>query len=352
MPNTGADLGITRTDMNAATRPEGQQQSLEFTKREPLPAVVGVNAFYRTERGAAYLGDALELLRKLPEGSVNLVVTSPPYALHFKKEYGNVSKESYVKWFLPFAREIQRVLKKDGSFILNIGGSWNPKSPTRSLYQYKLLIALIEEIGFHLAQELYWYNPAKMPAPAEWVTVRRIRVKDSVEHVWWLGKTAWPKASNLNVLRAYSADMIRLNRRGVRETIRPSGHVIHKSWDKMKTEGAIPPNVIEQTAEDMLRFGNNAANDAYTIRCKAAGIKIHPARFPAALPSFFIRMLTEEGEIVLDPFAGSNTTGATAEGLNRQWLAIEAVREYLEASRFRFDCVDQSDPAKGETVSA
>src|SRR5439155_17165539 len=125
MPNTGADLGITRTGMNAATRPEGQQQSLEFTKREPLPAVVGVNAFYRTQRGAAYLGDALELLRKLPEASINLIVTSPPYALHFKKEYGNVSKDSYVKWFLPFAREIQRVLKKDGSFILNIGGSWN-----------------------------------------------------------------------------------------------------------------------------------------------------------------------------------------------------------------------------------
>src|SRR5437867_397745 len=123
MPNTGADLAIARTGMNAATGPKGQQQTLEFTKWERPPAVVGINAFYRTERGAAYLGDALELLRKLPEASVNLVITSPPYALHFKKEYGNVSKESYVKWFVPFAREIQRVLKKDGSFVLNIGGS-------------------------------------------------------------------------------------------------------------------------------------------------------------------------------------------------------------------------------------
>jgi site-specific DNA-methyltransferase (cytosine-N4-specific) len=245
-----------------------------------------------------------------------------------------------VDWFLPFAREVKRILKDDGSFVLNIGGSWNAKTPTRSLYQYKLLIALVEEVGFHLAQELYWYNPAKMPAPAEWVTVRRIRVKDSVEHVWWLAKSAWPKASNLNVLRPYSPDMIRLNRRGVRETVRPSGHVIHASWDKMKTAGAIPPNVLEETAEDMLKFGNNAANDVYTLRCKAAGIKIHPARFPAALPSFFIRMLTEEGEIVVDPFAGSNTTGATAEGLNRQWIAIEAVEDYLTASKFRFDAVE------------
>src|SRR6266566_5112528 len=148
MPNTGADLGITRTDMNAATRPEGQQQSLEFTKREPLPGVVGVNAFYRTERGAAYLGDALELLRKLPEGSVNLVVTSPPYALHFKKEYGNKDKTEYINWFLPFAREILRVLKDDGSFVLNIGGSYNQGTPTRSIYHFKLLVALVEEIGF------------------------------------------------------------------------------------------------------------------------------------------------------------------------------------------------------------
>jgi len=145
--------------------------------------------YYTTPAGAAYLADAREVLAELPDGSTNLVLTSPPYALHFKKEYGNVDKDGYLEWFLAFARQIYRVLADDGSFVLNIGGSYNKGMPTRSTYHFKLLIALVEEIGFHLAQECFWYNPAKMPMPAEWVTVRRIRVRDSVEYVWWLSKT-------------------------------------------------------------------------------------------------------------------------------------------------------------------
>lgn len=298
--------------------------------------------YYTTSYGVAYLGDSLELLQGMPGGSVNLVVTSPPYALHFKKEYGNVSKANYVEWFKPFAAEVFRVLKDDGSFVLNIGGSWNQGSPTRSLYHYKLLIALVEEIGFCLAQECYWYNPAKMPVPAEWVTVRRVRVKDSVEHVWWLSKTANPKASNLKVLKPYSPDMLRLNARGVRETIRPSGHVINASWDKLKAKGAIPGNVLEeQFPDDMLKFGNNSANDGYTLSCKDTNTKIHPARFPAALPAFFIKMLTDENDVVVDIFAGSNTTGAVAEKLERRWIAIELLVEYLGASKFRFESVEK-----------
>ncbi|HEV8370039.1 MAG TPA: site-specific DNA-methyltransferase [Pyrinomonadaceae bacterium] len=304
-------------------------------KRVSIPSF---KPYYRTGLGAAYLDDARNVLAELPANSVDAIITSPPYALHFKKEYGNVSKDDYVEWFLSFAGDFYRVLKEDGSFVLNIGGSYNKGLPTRSLYQYKLLIELVEKIGFHLAQELYWYNPAKMPMPAEWVTVRRIRVKDAVEHVWWLGKTPWPKANNRNVLKRYSADMIRLNSRGVRPTIRPSGHNIKRSFDKVDAGGAIAPNVFEENLpEDYLKFGNNAANDPYTMRCKAAGVKIHPARFPTALPEFFLKFLTNEGELVVDPFAGSNTTGAVAESLNRRWIAIETVKEYLEASKFRFE---------------
>jgi DNA modification methylase len=301
-------------------------------------SVPGFTAYYTTKLGAAYLGDASAILRAMPSDSVDAIITSPPYALHFKKEYGNVEKDAYVEWFLTFAREFYRVLKDGGSFVLNIGGSYNKGLPTRSLYQYKLLIELVDTIGFHLAQELYWYNPAKMPMPAEWVTVRRIRVKDAVEHVWWLSKTPWPKANNRYVLKPYSPDMIRLNSRGVRATVRPSGHNIKKSFDKVDPGGAIPSNVFEEAiAEDFLKFGNNAANDAYTLRCKEANVKIHPARFPPALPEFFMKLLTDEADVVVDPFAGSNTTGAIAESLNRRWIGIEMVQEYLDASKFRFD---------------
>ena len=291
--------------------------------------------YYETDLGSAYLEDAVQVLRSVPEASVNLVVTSPPYALHFKKAYGNVNKQDYVNWFLPFAREILRVLRPDGSFVLNIGGSYNKGAPTRSVYVYKLLIELVETVGFELAQEFFWYNPAKLPMPAEWVTVRRIRVKDAVEHVWWLSKSPWPKADNRNVLRSYSEDMLRLNRRGVRATVRPSGHNIKTSFDKIEAGGAIPPNVFEEPS-DLLKFGNNAANDSYTLQCKESGIKIHPARFPASLPEFFMKFLTDEGDVILDPFAGSNTTGAVAEAMGRRWIAIESIEEYLAASKFRF----------------
>jgi len=226
--------------------------------------------YFRSTRGAAYLGDSLEMLRQLPSGSVNLVVTSPPYALHFKKAYGNETKDRYVEWFLPFAHEIRRILTDDGSFVLNIGGSYNKGIPTRSLYHFRLLISLVDEVGFHLAQELFWYNPAKMPMPAEWVTVRRIRVKDSVEYVWWLSKTPHPKASNLQVLKEYSEDMLRLNRRGIRGTVRPSGHVIRESFNQIGAVGSIPPNGIdadEETApKSMMHMGNNAVTDLYTNR--------------------------------------------------------------------------------------
>lgn len=301
------------------------------------------NPLYQTPLGGAFIGDSAELLSEIPDNSVSLVFTSPPYALHFKKEYGNAHKKDYVAWLLPFARQIHRILKDDGSFVINIGGSYNEGTPTRSLYHFHLLIALVEEVGFHLAQECFWYNPAKMPMPAEWVTVRRIRVRDSVEYVWWLSKTPWPKATNLAVLKEYSPDMIRLNRNGVKSAVRPSGHKIRSSFDKIAAGGSIPPNVIEvmigdqQSPESMLRFGNNASNDSYTKRCKELGLKVHPARFPAALPEFFVKMLTEEYDMVIDPFAGSNTTGFIAERLNRRWIAIERVAEYLEASKARFE---------------
>lgn len=282
---------------------------------------------YRTGSGEMYLGDAAKLLERLPPGSMNAVITSPPYALHFKKEYGNVAKDAYVEWFRPFAEGIHRVLADDGSFVLNIGGSYNAGSPTRSLYHFRLLIMLCDEIGFHLAQECFWYNPAKLPTPAEWVNVRRMRVKDSVEYVFWLSRKPFPKANNRNVLTEYSADMLRLIERGYRAKERPSGHKITTKF-QVNRGGAIPSNLIER--------GNNESNSGYIKRCAESGLKPHPARFPAALPEFFINFLTDPGDRVLDPFAGSNTTGAVAQSLGRRWLAFELDERYVQNSRLRF----------------
>jgi len=282
---------------------------------------------YSTPFGAMVNGDSAEALGALPKESVDLVVTSPPYALHFKKEYGNANKEAYVAWFRPFAAQILRVLKPEGSFVLNIGGSYNQGTPTRSLYHFRLLLMLCDELGFHLAQECFWFNPAKLPSPAEWVNVRRIRIKDSVEYVWWLSKTAFPKADNRQVLAEYSDDMRRLLKRGYRAKKRPSGHNITKKF-AFDRGGSIPSNVLER--------GNNESNSEYIRLCDDFGMKPHPARFPAALPEFYIKLLTRPGDLVVDPFAGSNTTGAVAERLQRRWLAFELEPRYVENSRLRF----------------
>lgn len=282
---------------------------------------------YETSYGAAYLGDSSALLASLPAESVNLVITSPPYALHFKKEYGNVDKADYVEWLRPFGEEIYRALAPDGSFVLNIGGSYNQGSPTRSLYHFKVLLMLCEEVGFRLAQECFWYNPAKLPTPAEWVNVRRLRIKDSVEYVWWLSKTDWPKADNSRVLVDYSNDMKRLLSRGYRPKRRPSGHVITTKFLQDRG-GSIPSNLIER--------GNNESNSNYIRDSAEAGFKAHPARFPRALPEFFTRLLTNVGDLVVDPFAGSNMTGAVAENLHRRWLAFEIRQDYLDGSKVRF----------------
>jgi site-specific DNA-methyltransferase (cytosine-N4-specific) len=274
-----------------------------------------------------YLGDSRDLLRQMPEESVDLVVTSPPYALHFKKEYGNVDKSQYVLWFRSFAEEIHRILKPTGSFVLNIGGSYNAGSPTRSLYHFRLLLMLCDELKFHLAQECFWYNPAKLPSPAEWVNVRRVRIKDSVEYVWWLGKTPSPKADNRRVLVEYSPDMKRLLTRGYRAKDRPSGHKITSKFGADRG-GSIPSNLLER--------GNNESNSNYIRLCEEHGLKPHPARFPAALPEFFIKLLTEPRDLVLDPFAGSNTTGAVAERQDRRWIGFELEPKYVASSRLRF----------------
>lgn len=306
---------------------EGTRPSRLRKQADHPSSLVPIPSTYRTNLGAAYAADSLAILMTVPEKSINAVITSPPYALHFKKEYGNADKDDYVEWLLPFAKAIKNALTDDGSFILNIGGSYNQGSPTRSLYHFKLLIALVEEVGFHLAQECFWYNPAKLPAPAEWVNVRRERIKDSVEYVWWLSRSPQPKADNRKVLVPYSRDMLRLIEKGFRPKKRPSGHNITHKFAKDRG-GAIPSNLVVR--------GNNESNSDYIRACKDLGIKVHPARFPAELPRFFMNLITDPGDVVLDPFAGSNTTGMVAEESGRRWLSIDIDESYVKASKVRF----------------
>jgi DNA modification methylase len=325
----------------------------EHQEMPPMIALPNEKPYFSTSLGHAYLGDSLKLLPKLPDNSVDLVCTSPPFALLRKKAYGNVHADEYVAWFLEFAKEIARILKPTGSFIIDIGGTWVKGHPVRSLYHYELLLKLCEEkeeggLGFFLAQELYWYNPAKLPTPAEWVTVRRERVKDAVNTVWWLSVREHPKANNRRVLKAYSESQLHLMQYGYKAKLRPSEHDISEHFGK-DNNGAIPPNIIngleDETEEigdpvlvptNVISASNTASNDQYLRLCREHNVNPHPARFPRQLPEFAIGLCTEPGDVVLDPFAGSNMTGYIAEKMGRQWLAFEQTEEYLKGAGFRF----------------
>lgn len=285
---------------------------------------------YATRLGAAYCGDSRELLAILPDKSVNLVMTSPPFALQRQKEYGNKDQSEYIAWLAEFAHLVYQKLTDDGSFVLDLGGAYRKGVPARSLYNFRVLLHFCDDIGFHLAEDFYWFNPSKLPSPIEWVNKRKVRAKDSVNTVWWFSKTENPKADVTKVLVPYSERMKKLlddPEAFYDPKKRPSGHDISKGFGK-DNGGAIPSN--------LLQISNSESNGAYLAGCKSAGLKAHPARFPAKLPEFFIRFLTEPGDLVLDIFAGSNTTGSVAEVEDRRWLAFDENREYLAASAFRF----------------
>ena len=301
---------------------------------------------YTTDLGAAYIADSRTLLATLPDASIQLVITSPPFALQRQKEYGNQSQASYVEWLGEFARLVRDKLTEDGSFVLDLGGAYEKGVPVRSLYPFRTLIHLCDDIGFHLAEDFYWHNPSKLPGPVEWVTKRKIRVKDSVNTVWWLSKTPWPKTRTQQVLNPYSKRMNALladPAGAYRPGQHPSGHQISVGFAK-NNGGSIPPN--------LLWLPNTDSNSSYFHRCKAAGATAHPARFPPKLPEFFIRLLTDPNDQVLDIFAGSNTTGQVAQAERRRWIACDDQPDYVAASALRFLADDSEAPGVYDSVLA
>jgi DNA modification methylase len=180
-----------------------------------------------------------------------------------------------------------------------------------------------------LCQQFIWHNPARLPSPAQWVNIERIRVKDSFTHIWWMAKTEKPKANNRHVLKRYSQAMLDLLERGEYNAgTRPSEHQIGQESFLSDNNGAIPPSVFT--------VSNTRSSSPYLQYCKKHGFKRHPARMPKEIVEFFVKFLTEPGDLVLDPFAGSNTTGEVAESLGRKWLSIEKEMEYILGSRGRF----------------
>ena len=276
-------------------------------------------------------------------GRVQLVFTSPPFPLLRKKKYGNLSGDAFCDWLASFAAPLAKMLTPNGSIVMEIGNGWNPGLPTVSTVGIKALLAFQEAANLHLCQEFICYNPARLPTPAEWVAVRRTRVKDAFTRVWWLSPTPNPKADNRRVLTEYSDSMKKLLKKGTYTGgKRPSEHQIGTESFLTDNGGAIPPNVIvppnasDYEPQAILPIANTASKNGYHQMCRDQNLPRHPALMPEPLVEFFVRFLTEPNDVVFDPFSGSNTTGSVAERLGREWVGVEADAAYAEASKIRF----------------
>ncbi len=317
---------------------------VDYNRDNQFERIIENRVNYSTSLGSCVCGDSLQVLKELDDHSIDLVITSPPFALQRQKEYGNQAQNEYVDWFLSFAKEVKPKLKETGSFVVDLGGAYCKGRPVRSLYQYRILIRMCDELGFNLAEEFFWYNPAKLPSPIEWVNKRKIRAKDSVNTNWWFSISDYPKADVKRVLVPYSDSMKRLlksNGKYYMPKERPSGHDVSDNFNR-DNGGAIPSN--------LLSIPNSESNSQYLRYCKDLNIKSHPARFPISLPEFYINYLTEPGDLVVDIFAGSNTSGLAAEQNGRRWLSVELSQSYLAASVLRFSSTEDEAKERYEAL--
>lgn len=325
--------------------------------REPRPGRRVSEPVYATELGAMYCGLSENVLSSRPfkdlRSRAQLIFTSPPFPLNTKKRYGNKQGEEYIEWFASFAPRMKKFLRPDGSIVIEVGNAWEPGRPVMSTVVLRAFLRFLDRGGLNLCQEFIWYNSARLPSPIEWVNKERIRAKDAFTRIWWMAPSDRPKADNRKVLREYSPSMKRLIETGKYNAgPRPAEHNIGAESFKTNNNGAIPPNVggvdglpsIDQKitphyfekATNLLKAANTRSRDSYCDFCVERGATIHPARMPRTLVEFFIRFLTDEGDLIIDPFAGSNTTGAIAEQMGRRWASVEANWEYAAHSIGRF----------------
>lgn len=300
---------------------EGRSQ---LTSRLPGSPVT----IFLTPEGCAVWGLAEDMASIVDHGSVRLLFTSPPYALNREKDYGNRRGQEYVDWLCRIVETLMPVLASDGSMVLNLGDAWEKGSPTVSLYQERVVIALQDRLGLNLCQRLLWQNPSAMPVPTNYVAKERSRLKNAVESLWWLSPVERPFADNTAILEPYSKSMLRMLAAGGNgAATRPSGHVMTDRSFSRDNGGAIAPNLFRIA---------NTGDQAYAKACREAGLPVHPARMPAELARKMISFLSREGELVADPFGGSGTTARAAQDLGRRWITTEMNREYVEGSRTRF----------------
>ncbi len=298
---------------------------------------------YETAEGQVFLSDAVTAAGALTDDSVNLVFSSSPYPILNGRGYGTFTEAEIVELLVKCAHEWKRALTPDGSLVLNLKDCWLPKAQTggavRSLYQEKLLIALSEDVGLHFADRLYYKNPSHLP-DNPWITIKKVRLNNDVENLFWFGKSPNPYANNQNVLvdaaPSTVAAYLSKAKRAQKLKVGPSGHN-NLFEDHMAAVAA--GQSLKVIPRNLLEFSNADPKTLLTKRLKELGLPKHDATMPLKLAEFFIKFLTRENDLVYDGFFGSGTTGVAAQTLKRRFLGSDRSLAHLLGSALRFDNV-------------
>jgi site-specific DNA-methyltransferase (adenine-specific) len=273
-----------------------------------------------------YTGDCsklLENIKRFPDKSVNLIITSPPYAEKRKNTYGGIHPKKYVDWFLPIAEQLHRVLKDNGSFILNI--KEHPRNGERGTYVLELILALRKQ-GWFWIEEYCWYK--KNSFPGKWPN----RFRDSWERCFHLTKKKnfkmYQREVKVPIGDWASKRFKSLSENDfVRYISKNNSHIGRNVSNWLNKKKVFPHNVLVFEEEHRL-YSSNVIESATDHSNKS-----HSAIFPIELPSWFIRLFTKEGDLILDPFMGSGSTAVAAILHNRNFLGTELQAEYVKEAR-------------------
>lgn len=286
--------------------------------------------------------DSLVGLKKIKDKTVQLVLTSPPYG--DMRNYAKVEPQNYVEWFLPWAYEIKRVLKDNGSFILNIndqviGGAGG----VQSHYVHKLIISLIETVGFNYVRDYVWFNPATPPNIYSRGTYGR--TKKSHEYFYWFAKSDNWKFNMNNILKPYSETTIRFMKKKERKTVsRVSGHNFR--LDGFKDRGGADPGSVmigsynELEPDSMLICANTDSNSKFRQIVRKCKTRFNMAIMPERVAEFFVLAATDSGDIVIDPFLGTGTTVFVAEKHKRVGFGWDIHQEFVDVCKERLSLLE------------
>ncbi len=296
---------------------------------------------FSTRLGMAVWGDSFDALRGLQE-PVHLLFTSPPYLLKKARDYGNPANESeFVDFIVAAIEPVMRHLAPGGSVCINLGQDAFVKgTPARSVFLERVTLALHDRLGLSLMDRSVWHNPSKPPGPTMWACRERVQLSSAFEFVlWFTNDPRHVRADNRRVLEPHSDRQRKLIAGGGEHRHAQYGDgaytIRHGSFGHA-TPGRIPRNVMTL---------GHACRDTQQMRrlAQELGLPAHGATFPTRLPDFWIRFLTEPGDLVLDPFGGWGKTALAAQRLQRRWLIVDKVLDYLRVSGEMFQEFDGFD---------